>query len=293
MDLNLRLDAIGEVLSRTLDSQIAVRLDLDPNLWRAEVDPAELETAVLNAAFNARDAMPQGGRLTIATSNLAAADGDCVCISISDNGEGMEEEVLDRVFEPFFTTKAVGKGTGLGLSQIHGFAAQSGGRAEIDSQPGEGTTVRILLPRSEKPLAAMGKIGPAPEVRPGLKVLLVEDNPHVLAFAEQLLGDLDCDVAAFDSPERAPEKVERGEHFDLLFSDVVMPGMSGIELAEEIRATLADLPVVLATGYSDEVLTGAGRQFEMLRKPYDSRSLGAALLAAIERTDRASAAVCS
>ncbi len=136
IDVNVRLDAIGEVLSRTLGSPIEIALDLDPNLWPTEVDAAELETALLNAAFNARDAMPKGGRLTLATSNRPADDGDLICIAVTDTGEGMPREVLERAFEPFFTTKPVGKGTGLGLSQIHGFAAQSGGRAEIEFDGG-------------------------------------------------------------------------------------------------------------------------------------------------------------
>ncbi|WP_129792496.1 PAS domain-containing sensor histidine kinase [Sphingosinicella sp. CPCC 101087] len=290
MDVNIRLDAIGEVLSRTLDSHIEVVLDLDPDLWPAEVDPAELETALLNAAFNARDAMPQGGRLTLSTANSPSDEGDSICITVADTGEGMNEEVLSRVFEPFFTTKPVGKGTGLGLSQIHGFAAQSGGRAEISSRLGEGTAVRIILPRSGK-APATARLGDAsPRLQSGLKVLLVEDNAHVLAFAEQLLGELECRVTAVDSAERALSLVEQNRDYDLLFSDVVMPGMSGVELALAVRKKMADLPVVLATGYSDEVIDGAGAQFEILRKPYDSQSLGSAMLAALERVDQAPAA---
>lgn len=284
MDLNVRLDALGEVLSRTLDSQIEVRLELEAELWPAEVDPAELETALLNAAFNARDAMPQGGRLTISTANLPSPELDMVCISVADTGEGMDEAVLNRVFEPFFTTKPVGKGTGLGLSQIHGFAAQSGGRAEIESRVGEGTTVRILLPRSDKPYSTLRRDKAALRVPTGLQVLLVEDNAHVLVFAEQLLGELQCRVTAVDAPEKAIALVREGRHFDLLFSDVVMPGMTGIELAMTIRRQLKGLPVVLATGYSDDVTAGAGAQFEVLRKPYDIQTLAAAMLAAIDRT---------
>ena len=158
LDVNLRLDAIGEILGRTLGSHVRVDLDLADDLWPSEVDPAQLETAVLNAAFNARDAMPDGGTLTLATRNRESKQGDCICIEISDTGEGMPQEVIDRAFEPFFTTKPVGKGTGLGLSQIHGFAAQSGGHAEIHSSPAEGTTIRILLPRSTRPLALLPEV---------------------------------------------------------------------------------------------------------------------------------------
>jgi PAS domain S-box-containing protein len=282
LDVNVRLDAIGEVLARTLDSHVEVKLELEPELWRTEVDPAELETALLNAAFNARDAMPQGGRLTLKTANVSTSDGDCICIALTDTGEGMPKEVVDRAFEPFFTTKPVGKGTGLGLSQIHGFAAQSGGHAEIDSTPEVGTTIRILLPRSTKALAETQRGEPVPLARPGLRVLLVEDNPHVLAFAQQLLEDLDYDVRAAESGERALEILAENGEVDLLLADVVMPGMSGVELAQAIRKQRPDLPVVLATGYSDEILSGAGASFEILRKPYDTRSLGKAIVAATE-----------
>jgi PAS domain S-box-containing protein len=280
LDVNVRLDAIGEVLARTLGSQIEVRLELAPDLWRAEIDPAELETALLNAAFNARDAMPQGGRLTITTQNASREDGEFVCIALADSGEGMNPEVLERAFEPFFTTKPVGKGTGLGLSQIHGFAAQSGGRAEIESHPGTGTVLRILLPRTMKAAVVAGEREPLPAPRPGLKVMLVEDNAHVLAFAEQLLEELQYKVVAADSAEAALALLAGGQEIDLLFADVVMPGLSGVELAREVRSRMPDLPVVLATGYSDEILSGAGSGFEVLRKPYDPHSLAAAIAAA-------------
>ncbi|MGZ8335159.1 MAG: PAS domain S-box protein [Allosphingosinicella sp.] len=285
LDVNLRLDAIGEVLSRTLGTPFDIRMELEPALWPVEVDPAELETALLNAAVNARDAMPQGGRLSIRTANVA--DENAVRISLTDTGAGMSEEVLSRVFEPFFTTKPVGKGTGLGLSQIHGFAAQSGGRAEIRSKLGEGTSVHIFLPRTTNPLPPARKDKEAPTLRPGLRVLLVEDNPHVLAFAEQLLVVLACEVTAVDSAERALALLDSGLEVDLLFSDVVMPGMTGVELAHAVRGRVSDIPVVLATGYSDEVLAGAGVQFEIVRKPYDSLSLGTAIVIAIDSSPAA------
>ena len=289
LDINLRLDAIGEVLSRTFTSQIEVRLDLDPQLWSCEVDPAELETALLNAAFNARDAMPQGGRLTIATSNLESDEGHFICIDLADTGEGMSEEVQNRAFEPFFTTKPVGKGTGLGLSQIHGFAVQSGGRAEIESSAGQGTTIRIVLPATSKPVTDKKRGKPLPLSRPGLRVLLVEDNSHVRVFAQHLLEDLRYDVTVAESGERALELLGEGQRIDLLFADVVMPGLSGIELAQAMRLRLPDLPVVLATGHSDEILKGSGACFEILRKPYDAQSLGKAIVAAMNAENARSA----
>jgi CheY-like chemotaxis protein len=282
IDVNVRLDAIGEVLSRTLESQIEVKLDLADDLWPSEVDPAELETALLNAAFNARDAMPDGGRLTLSTSNVPGDDGDFICIALADTGPGMPAEVLDRAFEPFFTTKPIGKGTGLGLSQIHGFAAQSGGRAAIDTRAGEGTTLRIFLPRSTRSPAAPPDREPAPRPRPGLAVLLVEDNPHVLTFAGQLLGELDCRVVAAESGEAALALLDNGEQVDLLFTDVAMPGLSGVAVARAARERIADMPVILATGYSDEILGSANADYEILRKPYDSASIAAAIAAALE-----------
>ena len=153
IDLNLRLDAFADLASRTLGGQIRVTLDLAPSLWPCEVDSTHLETALLNAAINARDAMPDGGELRISTRNAPAPTGDLVCIALTDTGTGMSQETLTRVFEPFFTTKPIGQGTGLGLSQIHGFATQSGGRAEIRSALGKGTTIEIYLPRSSRPPA--------------------------------------------------------------------------------------------------------------------------------------------
>src|SRR5205085_10013022 len=149
VDLNLRLDAFVEMVSRTIGSKVEIVLDPAPELWPVEIDATQLESALLNGAINARDAMPRGGRLTVAARNVPG-DGaaDMVCVSLTDTGEGISKEVLERVFDPFFTTKPVGKGTGLGLSQIHGFAAQSGGHAEIDSVIGQGTTLRLFLPRA-------------------------------------------------------------------------------------------------------------------------------------------------
>ena len=275
-DLNLRLDALGEMLARTMGSRYELRLDLAESLWRTEVDPTGLETAILNAVINARDAMPDGGRVTISTANCPEPAGDMVCIAIADTGEGIPADRLDRVFEPFFTTKPVGKGTGLGLSQIHGFAAQSGGRAEIESTPGEGTTVRLVLPRSEKPLSAARPEAPTAEIPDGLRVLLVEDSEQVRRFARHLLEDLRCEVIEASGAEEAAALL--AEHqVDLVFSDVVMPGKTGLELAREIREGGARVPVLLATGYSDQLLAEERRAFRVLDKPYKLDTLAAAI----------------
>ena len=285
IDLNLQLDAFADVLSRTIGSQVTVALDLSPGLWPVEADATQLETALLNAAINARDAMPEGGRLTISACNLAGEDGgvDMVRISVADTGEGMPADVLERVFDPFFTTKPVGKGTGLGLSQIHGFAAQSGGKAEIESEPAKGTVLHIELPRSRVAAAPPCPPATVPAEGGGATVLLVEDNAQVRAFAEGLLSELDFRVLSATDAETAIEVLERHE-VDLLFSDVLMPGMSGIELADHVRRRRPGLPVLLASGYSDEMVRGAASDFATLAKPYGAATLSAAIAAARMRT---------
>jgi PAS domain S-box-containing protein len=287
-DLNVRLDAFGEVLGRTLGGQIDVKLDLAPSLWLTEVDATQLETALLNAAINARDAMPDGGELTIRTCNVPGQSGkaDMVCVEIADTGEGMPEEVLSRAYEPFFTTKPVGKGTGLGLSQIHGFAAQSGGRTELDSRPGQGTAVRIFLPRATKE-ATPARVEHRTVIGGGGRtVLLVEDNDHVREFAEELLDELGYRVLSADSVDAALEILE-SEAVDIVFSDVVMPERTGLDLARIVREVKPALPVVLASGYSEEVVKGAAAEFQVLSKPYGAQSLSAALTRALGERDAA------
>jgi len=230
---------------------------------------------------NARDAMPGGGTLTLSTSDCEFDGRPAVCISVRDSGGGIPEDVLGRVFEPFFTTKEVGKGTGLGLSQIHGFAAQAGGGAEIESEEGKGTTVKIVLPRSEK----VPHVAPADQrsgaLPKGLKVLLAEDNAQVREFAVQLLRDLDCEVVAADDGTEALEKALAGD-FDLVFTDVVMPGLSGLQLAQRLEIERPGLPVLLATGFSEELRGEQTRRFAVVGKPYDATSLGNAIAALLE-----------
>ena len=281
-DLNVRLDAFAEMAGRTLGGKFEVVLDLAPALPRVEVDLAHLETAWLNAAFNARDAMPEGGRLTLRTRHIPGEGAGEVRIEIADTGSGMTAEVLDRAFEPFFTTKRVGEGTGLGLSQIHGFAAQAGGRAEIRSAPGEGTTVAIILPATDKPIGQAVEEKPTGRARRGLRVLLVEDNDHVREFAHHLLDELGYQVLDAASAEEALELMGE-QSVDLLFSDVVMPGLSGLELARLARQEYPSLPVLLASGYSEEIVGSAGAEFEIVRKPYDVAMLESALGTALER----------
>jgi PAS domain S-box-containing protein len=278
VDLSLRLDAFGEILQRTLGSAIVVRLDVQPELWPVEVDPTEMETALLNAAFNARDAMPDGGTLTISARNIEGKD--AVCVALTDDGEGIAPDILSRVFEPFFTTKPAGKGTGLGLSQVHGFAAQIGGHAEIESTLGEGTTVRLHLPRSSGPPVATAAIDRSTIDWGELNVLLVEDNDHVRQFARSLLQEISCTVTEARSAEEATQLLEAGR-YDLVFSDIVMPGMTGLQLARQLRGAMPQQPVLLATGYSKELVGGADAGFTILQKPYGAETLTAAISAVL------------
>jgi PAS domain S-box-containing protein len=282
LDLNVRLDALADVLGRMLGSHIEVALDLSPGLWPVEVDPAHLESALLNAAINARDAMPGGGRLTISTLN--AEEAGEVCIAIADTGEGMAPEIASRAFEPFFTTKAVGKGTGLGLSQIHGFAAQAGGRAELKSAPGKGTTLRLFLPRTEKCATAATEAKAAAPGAGDRTILLVEDNDLVRSFAEGLLGDIGYRVVSAGSAEEALAALAEGR-VDLVFTDIVMPGTNGIELARRVHEDHQGLPVLLATGYSEDLLKGAAAEFSVISKPYGPAELADAVAAALGRAE--------
>lgn len=285
IDLNVRLDAFGEVLSRTLGGEFQVMLDLAPGLWLTEVDSTQLETALLNAAFNSRDAMPGGGRIILSTRNVPTKAAGLVCVSIADNGPGMPDEVVRRAFEPFFTTKPVGKGTGLGLSQIHGFAAQAGGRAEIETKTSIGTTIRIFLPRTSLELSP-GHADPRSDRSRGrLTVLLVEDNDRVRDFARDLLENMDCEVLAAAEADEALAVLER-RSVDLLFSDVVMPGRSGVELAKIVRERDPSLPILLASGYSDEVIGGAAKAFEVLMKPFGALEVEQGINAALTQVGR-------
>jgi PAS domain S-box-containing protein len=273
IDLSVRLDASGEMLQRTLGSHYDLELDLAPALWLVEIDSAGLEAALVNAVLNARDAMPSGGKIRLSTRNVARPDGEGVLLSIRDTGEGIPPETLQRVFEPFFTTKPVGKGTGLGLAQIHGYAVQSGGTAIIRSEVGEGTVVEIWLPRSSKERRREAS-GEAETLLPqGLRVLIVEDSEHVRYFARQLLDDLGCHVLEATRGEEALE-IFREHDVDLVFSDIVMPGMNGLELAKAVRELDPTVPVLLASGYSSKQFIPVGqREFPILKKPYKLETL--------------------
>jgi signal transduction histidine kinase len=278
IDVNALIRDMTDLLDRTLGERIEVTTALAQVPCTVEADRAQLESTLLNIAVNARDAMPQGGQLDIRTAPVTDAErGEMIALSVSDSGTGMDEDTLARAFEPFFTTKMTGKGTGLGLSQVYGFASQSGGDVRIDSTPGRGTTVTLLLPRRGMP----HKNAPAAK-NEGLKrgrtgrILLVEDNDEVGEFAAHLLGELGHDVVRAHSGEEALDRALT-EGFDLVFTDVVMPGMSGLDLASRLAEVRPGLPIILTTGYSDEIArSGAGGR-PVILKPYRPEALASAI----------------
>lgn len=286
VDLNVRVDAFAEMVTRLLGPKVQVIIENRADKPYVEVDPSQLDTALLNVALNARDAMASGGKLRLTTSNCELNEKPAICLTIEDTGTGIAPEDLKRVFEPFFTTKPSGKGTGLGLSQLHGFAAQAGGEAEIESELGQGTTVQIRLPITEKPITVKGPPKRLPPLPSHLRVLVVEDNLHVREFASKLLEDLGCRIAAVCDGVQALAML-RSKDFDLVFSDVMMPNMGGLELAAAMLEARFTTPLILTSGYSDDLIGALPTETVFVRKPYDVTSLQVAVVEAlgIEKTD--------
>ena len=293
VDLCRQLDGMRELLDRTLRVDVAVKTEMAADLWPIKVDPTELELVFLNLCVNSRDAMPNGGVITIRAGNRpdvheGETTGDFVAVEFIDSGVGMPKEVLARVFEPFFTTKEIGKGSGLGLPQVYGFARQSGGFVRLASTPGKGTTVTLLLPRSD--------VAPAPDDRPGPdldatarrrttlgSILLVEDDNEVAALVEDMLQELGYRVTRAASAQGALGALADDRLIDLVFSDIMMPGsMNGIDLALEIKRRRAGLPVLLTSGYAGTALTRAEEaNIRVLRKPYQLQALDGAIRTAL------------
>jgi PAS domain S-box-containing protein len=284
LDINALLAGIGDLLHRTLGETIALETVSGAGLWRAMADPSELENALINLAVNARDAMPQGGRLTIETGNSALDDayvaglaepvspGQYVLVAVSDTGHGMDRETLEKVFEPFFTTKEVGKGTGLGLSQVYGFVRQSGGHVRIYSEPGEGTTVKLYLPRAPRD-ARDEAAAPAPAQADGgpETILVVEDDHDLRAYSVSTLRELGYAVLEAGTGSDALAILDR-QGVDLLFTDVVLPdGMNGRMLADQAQRRRPDLKVLFTTGYTRNAIVHHGRLdagVSLLGKPF-------------------------
>jgi len=283
VDVRDQLLGMSELLARALRADLKLEVQVAPDAQPVEVDPTQFELAILNLAVNARDAMPNGGTLAVEAANLppdAASDapgpGEWVRIAVRDSGTGMPPDVLARAFDPFFTTKAVGKGSGLGLSQVYGFARQSGGTARIDSTPGRGTTVSLILPRSQRrPEVTVRLAEPGTAGGEG-HILLVEDDPIVGPMLGGNLEDLGFRVTRVATADEGLARLDAGLDPDIVLSDVVMPGeASGIDLARTLRRRRPDLPIVLMTGYSEGPAADIG--VEVLSKPYTLDQLSSAL----------------
>jgi nitrogen-specific signal transduction histidine kinase/ActR/RegA family two-component response regulator len=293
-----QVENVAQLLRPLVGGSIQIEIEIGGEDAFTIADLGQFETALLNLASNARDAMNGEGRLKIAVNKVAAIPalraqvaraGDFIAVSITDTGCGIAPENIDAIFEPFFTTKEVGKGTGLGLSQAFGFAKQSGGEIAVASMPGLGATFTIYLPQAAAPTDAAEstaiKREPATTGR-GYRVLLVEDNDEVGAFSTELLEDLGYTVRRAADAAAALAILGQDEFaVDLVFSDVIMPGMNGVELAGTIRERYPGLPVVLTSGYSNVLAENAHHGFELIQKPYSVESLSRVLRKAIaERT---------
>ena len=281
IELGERVAGIQELLSSSTGSAVKFVTQLPPSLWPIEVDVNELDLALVNLAVNARDAMPDGGIVTLAAENVhlargdAAPDlaGDFVALTLADTGVGIPEDIIPRIFDPFFTTKEVDKGTGLGLAQVYGFVHQSGGTVTVDSEIGKGTRITMYLPRARAE-ARPPENAPRGEIETGAgRILVVEDNPEVADVTGAMLEQLGYEVRIANSGAAGLEAVESGTRFALVLSDIVMAGeMDGIALARTLKERRPDLPVLLATGYSGNI-AGTGQEFPVLRKPYQLAEL--------------------
>ena len=288
LDINKLIVTISDLLTRTLGENIQLETIGGAGLWKVEVDASEMESTLLNLALNARDAMPDGGKLTIETSNAYLDEAYCrehegivpgqyVLIAVSDSGAGMSAETIDRAFEPFFTTKEAGKGTGLGLSQVYGFMKQSGGHVKIYSEPGEGTTIKLYLPRREgDEIVASGDDDLNAERGGGETILIVEDDDGVRQYASEILRDLNYHVIEAKDSASALRLLDADKKFDLLLTDVVLPGKNGRELANEVERRRPGTKIIFMTGYSRNAIVHQGRLdpgIELIPKPLTERVL--------------------
>ncbi|PTT03428.1 ATP-binding protein, partial [Pseudomonas sp. HMWF006] len=284
VQMNALVESMGELLQRSLNESIQLDMRLNDRLWVAEADPNQLESALLNLVLNARDAMPEGGKLVVETSNQVldrelteAYDnlepGDYVMLSVTDNGSGMPQSVISRAFDPFFTTKPIGQGTGLGLSMIYGFSKQSRGHVSIDSEIDQGTTVKLYLPRfrGEELSRSEDIAHQAPEALHGETVLIVEDDPAVRLLVSAVLSELGYAFVEASDADGAVPILNSTQRIDLLISDVGLPGMNGRQLAEVGRQYRPGLKVLFITGYAEHAAVRGGfldSGMQMITKPF-------------------------
>ena len=303
MDVNKFLVGAADFIQRSLGENVQVEVVGSPGLWFVEVDANQLEVALLNLAINGRDAMPSGGKLTIESANVFAdenysrynpeiAPGQYVAICVTDNGVGMPSDVIDRAFEPFYTTKELGQGTGLGLSQVYGFVKQSGGHVKIYSEVGQGTTVKIYLPRllgrvteEDEPDAEGTQVG----AEESETILVVEDNTDVRAYLAEVLRSLNYKVTTVPNTQAALDVLQQNGPIDLLLTDIVMPGGNGRELAKQAAILRPDVQVLFMTGYSRNAVVHQGRLDEgvdLLQKPVSQAQLATRVRMALDRKRR-------
>lgn len=297
-DVGERILAIRDMLATVVGSRVTLITRTDCGTCHVEADPIQFETALVNMAVNARDAMDEVGELRISLQLASRiprirghgeATGDFVAVRVSDTGIGIDPDKLGQIFEPFFTTKEVGKGTGLGLSQVYGFAKQSGGEVNVESRLGSGTTFTLYLPRTtERAESEVERDSDGEQLQGRGHILVVEDNEQVGAFSTQLLSELGFETTWAPSADAALDILAKEQgRFAAVFSDVVMPGMNGVELGHEIRRRYKDLPVILASGYSHVLAKESRHGFELLNKPYSIEDLTRVLRRAIRTRSRA------
>jgi signal transduction histidine kinase len=284
IDLNAIVTAMGDLLFRTIGGTVRIETILERNLWRATADPSQIESVILNLAVNARDAMADGGRLTITTANVPHGDrkkpaelppGDYVCVSVSDTGTGMTDEVLRKAFEPFFTTKPVGSGTGLGLSQVYGITKQTGGTVAIDTQVGRGTTVSVYLPRTTAiPVERPSEAHQIPFRTHEATILVVDDDKDVRPLAVSFLESLGYQVVTADSGHAAVQMAATDAKIDLVLIDVAMPEITGVEAMDAILKKRPGVPFLYMTGYVGPTKLDPSEQ-PVLKKPFTIAELAA------------------
>ena len=305
LDANRLVTGMADLLARTLGEQVQLEVVTAPGLWTAMADRGELESAILNLAVNARDAMPNSGRLTVETGNAFLDEayvaqilepvpaGQYVMIAVSDTGCGMPAETVERVFEPFFTTKPAGQGTGLGLSQVYGFVRQSGGHVRIYSEVGQGTTVKLYLPRAREGSAdnAITQTQACDGQRGDEVILVVEDHDDLRAYSASVLKELGYSVIEAPAGPAALEQLEQAPHVDLLFTDVVLPGgMDGRRLADEARRRRPSLKVLFTTGYTRNAIVHNGRldpDVQLVPKPFTFEALARKVRAVLDALPQA------
>lgn len=299
IDINKLAAGLTDLLQRTLGERVALETVSTPGLWLARADRAELESALVNLAINARDAMPDGGKLTIETANAwldenyvsaltePVPPGQYVMVAVADTGHGMDRQTLDRVFEPFFTTKGVGKGTGLGLSQVYGFVRQSGGHVRIYSEPGAGTTIKVYLPREVDPQAKVSQPQLETVADGGSEtILVVEDHDGLREYSTSVLRELGYKVLEAPEGGEALELLKTRQDVQLLFTDVVLPGLNGRQLADAALRVRPNLKVLFTTGYTRNAIVHNGRLdqgVDLISKPFTFAALAAKVREMLDR----------